>query len=236
MSDPVGAHLLCGRERPQIGCAPGWVRMLHPPNRCARFLLEYKGQKCHLETAVAIGGMEQELMSSDTMLMSAAVAIAVTAAVVDVAERRIPNRLTYPCMLAGLVAGFILYRWSGLRNAMVGGLVGGGTFLVFYLLRTMGAGDVKLMTAIGCIVGPRKAIEIVLAAAIAGGMLAIGYAICRGRLRSTLANVGHLIRFHAALGPQVHPIINLSNPQAVRMPYAVAIAVGVLYSFVVTIR
>jgi prepilin peptidase CpaA len=86
------------------------------------------------------------------------------------------------------------------------------------------------MAAIGCLTGPQKALQIVLTAAIAGGILAIVYAVSHRRLRATLANVGELLRFHATFKGAVHPTLNLSNAEAVRMPYAVPIAVGVAYT------
>ena len=58
----------------------------------------------------------------------------------------------------------------------------------------------------------------------------------RGLLRTVLANVVDLIRFHAVAGAEVHPNLNLSNPQAARLPYGVAIAAGVLYSAVAFYR
>ena len=76
----------------------------------------------------------------------------------------------------------------------------------------------------------RKVFEIVLAAAIAGGVFAIVHSVWHGRLRTVLANTGSLIRFHATVGAEEHPSLNLSNTQAARMPYGVAIAAGVLYS------
>ena len=67
-------------------------------------------------------------------------------------------------------------------------------------------------------------------------MLAIIYAVWQGRLRTVLVNVFDLIRFHATAGAEVHPNLNLSNPQAARLPYGVAIAAGVLYSVLVFYR
>ena len=87
-----------------------------------------------------------------------------------------------------------------------------------------------MIAAIGCLVGPSAAIEIVLASAIAGGIFAVIYALWQGRLRAVLVNLLDLIKFHAVAGAEMHPSLNLSNPQAARLPYGIAIAAGVLYS------
>jgi prepilin peptidase CpaA len=179
---------------------------------------------------VAVKGGREAPMTTESLFMAGALAVAGIGAITDVASRRIPNSLTYSALLVAIVGRFGLQGWHGLGSAIAGGLIGGGAFLVFFLLHAMGAGDVKLITAIGCLVGPTSAIQIVLASAIAGGIFAILYAVGQGRLRAVLVNVFELIRFHAAEGAEMHPSLNLSNPQAARMPYGVAIAAGVVYS------
>jgi len=171
-------------------------------------------------------------MTIDSLFMAGALTVAGIGGITDVTSRRIPNNLTYSAMLVAIVGRFGFEGWHGLWSAIAGGLVAGGAFLIFFLLRAMGAGDVKLITAVGCFVGPGLAIQIVFASAIAGGIFAIFYALWHGRLRAVLVNVGSLIKFHAAVGAEVHPTLNLSNSEAVRLPYGVAIAAGVLFSVV----
>ena len=98
----------------------------------------------------------------------------------------------------------------------------------------MGAGDLKLLAAIGSLVGPHYAVIILLATAIAGGVLALIYVVYRGRMRETFSNVGSVMKFHATGGLQAHPELNLDNPDTLRMPYGLAIAAGTLYAFVTT--
>jgi len=162
--------------------------------------------------------------------MAGALSVAILGAGTDVASRRIPNRLTYPGMLVALVGHLVYEGWHGLWSSLAGGLIGGGIFLIFFLLHAMGAGDVKLITAVGCFAGSSHTLQIVLFSAMAGGVLALGIALWKRRLRAVLVNVFELIRFHAVERGGVHPELNLSNPQAVRLPYGVAIATGVLFS------
>lgn len=169
-------------------------------------------------------------MTTESLFMTGALTVAGIGGVTDVMTRRIPNKLTYLGMMVAIAGRFALQGWHGLGNAIAGGLLAGGAFLFFFLIHAMGAGDVKLITAVGCLAGAGPAIEIVFASAIAGGIFAIIYSLWLGRLRTVLVNAGNLIRFHAAVGAEVHPSLNLSNPMAARMPYGVAIAAGVLYS------
>jgi prepilin peptidase CpaA len=169
-------------------------------------------------------------MTTESLFMAGALTVAGIGGIADVSTHRIPNKLTYLGMLVGIFGRFALEGWHGLGSAIAGGLIGGGAFLIFFLIHAMGAGDVKLIAAVGCLVGPSAAVEIVFASAIAGGIFAIVYALWQRRLRTVLSNVRDLIKFHSAVGAEIHPTLNLSNPQSVRLPYGVAIAAGVLYS------
>lgn len=171
-------------------------------------------------------------MNPECFLLFDAVAISISAAVMDVQQHRIPNWLTYPAMLAGVLLRSYLWGTKGALTALGGCLLSAAIVFVFYAVRAIGAGDLKLLAAIGAFVGPSHAITTLLATALAGGVLAIIYVLYRGRLRTTMANVGEVMKFHAGGGMQAHPEFNLDNPDALRMPYGLAIAAGTLYTFV----
>jgi prepilin peptidase CpaA len=156
-------------------------------------------------------------------------AVAVTSALTDVRERRIPNRLTYPAMISGLVLQTATYSWHGLLQGLEGGLIFGGCFLIFHLMRTMGAGDVKLAAALGCIIGPAASWQVLFATAMAGGALAIIVMVFTGRVTQTLRSTLAVVGFHVVHGLRTHPEVNLDNPSAVRLPYGLAFAAGTLY-------
>jgi len=170
-------------------------------------------------------------MNPDLILLSAALSLAVVAAVIDVEQRRIPNWLTYPGIVGGIALRGLLMGWDGTASALAGCVLAGGIFLLFYVVRAMGAGDVKLAAAIGSLLGPRDAVVMLLATAICGGVLAIVYAAYRQRVWATFVNVGAALQFHAGAGLRAHPKLNLDNPVALRMPYGLAIAAGTLYVF-----
>ncbi|HEY4959583.1 MAG TPA: A24 family peptidase [Terriglobales bacterium] len=170
-------------------------------------------------------------MNPDVVLFPIAFALAATGAFVDVRERRIPNWLTYTGIVVGFVLRGLLLGWKGMGSALAGCLLAGGIFLLFYVVRAMGAGDVKLVAAIGSLLGPTDALVMLLATAICGGVMAAAYAAYRRQVRSTLINVGGALQFHAQAGLQAHPELNLDNPATLRMPYGLAIAAGTLYVF-----
>lgn len=167
-------------------------------------------------------------MTSTVIIVALAVALAVTAAVCDVRERRIPNWLTYPMFFCGLVVQALVNGWRGLLFSIAGGAFFGGLFLLFYLVRAMGAGDVKLAAALGTVVGLPASVTVLLSTALAGGVLAILFVGADGLLK-TLKSTLFVFGFHLRHGLHQHPEVNLDNPKAVRMPYGLAFAAGTLY-------
>src|SRR5258708_18880949 len=127
-------------------------------------------------------------MNSTQIIPAVSVGVAVCAAISDIKTRRIPNRLTYPALLAGLLLQGALHGWQGLLRSAGGGLIFGGVFMLCYLVRAMGAGDVKLAAALGCIVGSTATAQVMLATALAGGGPALLVVRLAGRVVGTLQN------------------------------------------------
>lgn len=148
----------------------------------------------------------------------------------DLRERRIPNRVTVPAMLVGLGLHWIGGGWLGLADSMLAGLIAGAIFLLFFVAGGMGGGDVKLMAAVGCISGLSHLGLTVIATALAGGVFAIAVSLFHSRLRETLRNVGALLLHHGHRGFEPHPDLNLTNARTLRLPFAVPVAAGCLFT------
>jgi len=161
-----------------------------------------------------------------------AFAWAAAGAVFDIRSKRIPNALSYSGILAGILLRTILLGWDGLGGALAGGLIAGGIFFCLYLLRAMGGGDVKLITVVGCITGPLLALQIIIACALAGGIMAVAVMFYKKIAVRTIRNVAELLHFRLVHGPLIHPTLNIDNPASIRLPYGVAIAAGALYALV----
>jgi len=157
-----------------------------------------------------------------------AVLVALVGAVTDVRSARIPNKLTYAALLAALSLRSTLLGLSGLKSGAIGMLVAGGLFLVLFALGAMGGGDMKLMAAVGAWVGSTQVTTLILAAAIAGGVLALGRIIFRNIMGETLRNTILLIYYRLTSGLQPHPDLNVQSSSSQRVPFGVAIAVGAL--------
>jgi prepilin peptidase CpaA len=176
-----------------------------------------------------------QVLNPVQIVASVSAAVAITAAVTDVKQRKIPNALTYPAMIAGIVLQTALSGWRGLLTSVEGGLIFGGIFLLFYAVHAMGAGDVKLAAALGFLVGIPGSIRLMFATGIAGGILALAVAMFSGRLYLLMRNTVSVVFFHARHGMKEHPSLNLGNEKAARMPYGLAFAAGSLYCCLVPV-
>lgn len=164
--------------------------------------------------------------TTDIVYSAASLVPTTIGTVCDVRSRRIPNVVTLPAILLGLLLHFILGGWRQLATAAAAGLICGCVFLVFYLAGGMGAGDVKLVTAAGCLVGWSQFVHLLILTSLAGGVMAIVLALYRRRLKSTLINVAALFVHHKASGLTPHPELNIQNAHTLRLPYALAVAAG----------
>jgi prepilin peptidase CpaA len=163
-------------------------------------------------------------------IQAALAALVVTAAVYDLRSRRIPNWLN----LAGVIAGLGLNAWhgglEGLRLAGVGLVAAFAINLLLYIIHALGAGDVKLLAAVGAMLGFERWVWVYIFIALAGGVLGVVVVVIRGRVRKTFWNVmflaGELARFRAPYLRQEE--LDVKSEKALRLPRGVSIAVGTL--------
>ena len=176
-------------------------------------------------------------LTIDFVYPAAALLCAIIGAVYDVRSRRVPNLLTLPAILFGLLLHLVLGGWRQLGSALAAGLICGFIFLILNIAGGMGGGDVKLITAVGCIAGLPRTGYLLILTALAGGVMALGLVLYRGRVKETVSNIGALAVHHRHEGLAPHPELNIANAQTLRLPYAVAIAVGsALMLFVLTVQ
>jgi len=154
--------------------------------------------------------------------------VAATAAVFDIRQRRIPNALTIPAMLAGIAIHTARSGWDGFTFSLLGMAIGGGVLLLFFVFGGMGAGDVKLLAGIGALGGFRFVISVLVLTGVAGGIMAMGKLIVWHRRRSQTAK-----EVKSSELPADSKVGD--SPLKETMPYGVAIAVGTLVSVIMVI-
>ena len=169
-------------------------------------------------------------MTHEMLYLMAASAVSIAAARSDLATRRISNRLTGASAVFGLAMHWLLDGLPGMRSSVMAGLALGAIFLMFYVAGGMGAGDVKLMFAVGCLSGIKPMPIIATATVISGMLLALSIAIHRRQFVQTIKNTMLLLQHHAQHGLHMHGELNIRNEKALNMPLAVPIAAGCLVS------
>ncbi|MGH7486327.1 MAG: A24 family peptidase [bacterium] len=141
--------------------------------------------------------------------------------------RRIPNWLTVSALLTGIGINTLAMGWGGLKEALLGAGLGLGLLLPFVLLRSLGGGDWKLVGALGAFLGPARLIVVLLAAILAAGVMALALIVWKRRIGQTLRNLGHMLAAFFTLhlpGPE----LSLDNPDSLKVPFGVAVAVAVV--------
>lgn len=173
------------------------------------------------------------------MAFTILVLLLLVAVATDIRRHRIPNALVLIGLTLGVAFQCIAYQDgtflsapipdSGLISALAGIAVGFVCPLPLYLMRAMGAGDVKLLMVVGAFLGPAQTFAALVLSFVMGGVLALGMALYRRSFVTIIANLRFMLvtaAMRAAGGspPPVEPL----QQTAGRLPYAVAIALGTL--------
>jgi prepilin peptidase CpaA len=157
-------------------------------------------------------------VSPNSMRTALLVAIVVYAAWCDARTRRIPNALTLGGVLAGLVFSVAASGDGPSFGSAIGGAaLGLGLMLPLYAVRALGAGDAKLMAAVGAFVGAPAMVFVFLLTGVVGGIAALALAMRKRMLGRLAANAHDLLHFQFAAANSVG-----------RLPYGVCICAGTL--------
>lgn len=158
----------------------------------------------------------------------------------DLKERKIPNKITFSGIIIGILFNLFTGGWSGLLQAVLGLFAGLAIFFIPFAMGGMGAGDVKLMGAIGTLMGWQFSIMTAVYSALVGGVMVLVYLMFKGTLRETLKKmifslITILLNFANSLGYNEHTYRAQEKfqkhgyaYQKVYIPYGVAIAGGAL--------
>jgi len=158
----------------------------------------------------------------------AAVFVAAIAGWMDWRYRRIPNWLTVPALLVGILGNTLASGWSGAKASLLGAGLGLALLLPFVLMRSLGAGDWKLVGALGAFLRPEPLITVLIGAIFVAGIMAAGLIVYKRRVRQALRNVGRILAGLFSLrlpGPD----LSLDSPESLKIPFGVAVALTVVF-------
>jgi len=164
---------------------------------------------------------------------TAVIAASLAAAVTDARTGRIPNALTGPFCLGGLVWAVLTAGGAGVLDALGGMVLMALPFVLLFVFAGGGAGDAKLMGALGAWLGLGQGALALLAVLVAGGVYGVAVAVWRGELLNTLKRVGQSVKImFFAFVLRSMPKIDTEGrrpppPGQVTIPYAVPVCIGV---------
>jgi prepilin peptidase CpaA len=148
----------------------------------------------------------------------------------DLKWRRIPNWL----ILFGLVTGFVLQGVSGgfpaLADALQGWLLGMALLMIPFILRGMGAGDVKLLGVVGALQGWVFVVNTFLWMAVWGGIMAFIALVASGKIQILVLQLA--ASYYPPWQVKVAVLKSKTSVEKVTIPYGVAIGMGVISSMI----
>ncbi len=166
--------------------------------------------------------------ASQPVTLVATVAFVAVCIASDVRTMRIPNALTGPAMLLGLALSGWYLGWVGIESSLAG--LGLSLLLLVgpFALGGIGAGDVKMMGAVGALLGPRLLLYSLGAGFMLGGIIAVAHLARMARLGEKLATLGHMVT-NAVMMVSIEPLkVSAEAPTAVALPYSVPLGIGTL--------
>lgn len=155
------------------------------------------------------------------------------AAWIDGRQLRVPNWLTFPMILSGLVYSAWVGGWAGLGDGLIGMCVGLATLLPLYAVGGMGAGDVKLMAGIGAWLGASATWNAFVVSVIVGAVMAVAMVAWRKSWKKHCGNFSQIVlEFMTVKSPgELSRIAAERKPQMLLLPYGIPICVGSIAYF-----
>jgi prepilin peptidase CpaA len=114
------------------------------------------------------------LTAANWVLVVAMVAFTAVAAVWDLREKRIPNKLTLPMFFAGWIYQIAFHGWAGVLDGLAGFGIGFGVLFVLWFIGGGGGGDVKLMGAMAVWMGYRLTLLVLVSSTVAVVAITMG--------------------------------------------------------------
>jgi prepilin peptidase CpaA len=174
-------------------------------------------------------------MRDMTIMWIGAMLVGLTAGWIDWRTRRIPNWLTVSGALMGIAIHTFQSGTHGLNTALQGMILALISLLPMVLVRAMGAGDWKLMAALGAILGPVMMLFVLVGAIFVSGIMAMVMVVRAQRVKETFTNIYVLVQGFLSFGLRTNPVISLDNPDLIKLPFGIAVAAATVFCFLATL-
>jgi prepilin peptidase CpaA len=172
-------------------------------------------------------------MNAQQLIWTLTILLTVLAGFVDVRTRKIPNWLSVSGIAVGTGVNTMVGGWPGCKASLLGAGLALGLLLPLVLLRALGAGDWKLMGAVGAFLGWRMMLVILLFSLFAAGLMAVIATMRTKRVVATLKNMWVLVQGFVAFGLRPNPEISLDNPALIKLPFGMAVAAATIACYLI---
>jgi prepilin peptidase CpaA len=161
-------------------------------------------------------------------LKLALITLVVTAGIWDLRTRKIPNWLNLSGVILGVGLNTLISQGTGLKLSLLGFGLALLVYLPLFSIRAMGAGDAKLMAAVGSMAGPHDWFIIFLLTAILGGVASLAVIVIKRRVLVTIQNLGTITNelLHARAPYVKDPSLDVHDKHSVGLPHGAVIAVS----------
>jgi prepilin peptidase CpaA len=171
------------------------------------------------------------VMNGNAVIWTLALALALFAGWTDWHTRKIPNWLTAPALILGFTVHSLMAGWPGAKTSLAGAGLALGLLLPLVLLRALGAGDWKLMGALGAFLGPVLFLCVLVGSILVSGLMAVVEVMRTHRVKSTMRNLFVLVRGFLSFGLRKNSDISLDNPGLLKLPFGVAVAAATVICY-----
>lgn len=153
----------------------------------------------------------------------------------DLHARRIPNLLSFPAAIAGIMLNGVYLGLAGIGLGIAGFALMVALLFVPFALGGIGAGDVKMMGAAGALLGPRLALVGLVAGMILGGVIVAAYLARRGKLEEKLLATATMFA-QAIRRRSLAPLrLSAADAGAVALPYSLPLGLGIVTALAVSL-
>jgi prepilin peptidase CpaA len=173
-------------------------------------------------------------MNSASVIWMLTLTITMWAGWVDWRSRKIPNWLTVSGFSVGVGVHALFGGWRGTLTSLEGAGLALALLLPLVLLRGLGAGDWKLMGAVGALLGPWGLLAFLFVNVLVAGFLAAATVIWTRRVIVTLKNMAMLVQGFFVFGWRGNPQMTLDNPGLLKLPFGVAVALTSVICFAIS--
>lgn len=148
--------------------------------------------------------------------------------VTDIRTMKIPNLITLPGLVSGVLFHVLTGGWNGIGDAIKGAVVGFGLMFILYLLRAVGGGDVKLFAGIGAWTGISFTLSVMMYSILAAGCIGLFILLCR---REMLLRLRRVVRgiWGAVIFRSISPVQSTAEGQ-LQFPFMLAVLPGAILS------